>query len=501
MGRLACVWVPVFSAAAVERCEPDLVERPLAVVRGTPPARRVVEANEAAREQGVAPGMTETEARARCPGLVSRPWSEDHVRSAHLALLEALYAVSPRVEDAGPGLAYIDTTGLDRLWGGIQALGEQLLAQARAVGLRARVGIAGSRVAARVAARLPRAGAAGRVILVPEGREAETLAAAPIDVLDLPAELAATLARWGLGTLGAVAAVPRRELARRLGPAGLRLHDLARGIDREPFQPWTPPPFWVEAQGLEWELGDLEALTAVLRLLLARLAARLRAAHVEADQLTVELALVSGDRYATTFGLAYPTSDVETLLRLARRAVEAAPPAAPVTGVAVTVRPVRARAGQGELGRPALPAHRDLATVLARLQELVGPDRCGAPVLVDSHRPDAVALESFLLAERAEPGAPGASPAPPEGPRLVLRRFRPPRPVEVTTLDERPVEVREGDAVLRVVTGAGPWRVSGEWWDAHAWGRDEWDVLLSDGRLCRLARDSARGWLLDGVYD
>ncbi len=52
-------------------CEPTLAERPLAVVRGAPPVTRVVEANAAAREAGVAPGMTESEARARCPHLVS----------------------------------------------------------------------------------------------------------------------------------------------------------------------------------------------------------------------------------------------------------------------------------------------------------------------------------------------------------------------------------------------------------------------------------------------
>jgi hypothetical protein len=34
------------------------------------------------------------------------------------------------------------------------------------------------------------------------------------------------------------------------------------------------------------------------------------------------------------------------------------------------------------------------------------------------------------------------------------------------------------------------------------WDRDEWDVALSDGSVCRLfqARDTAR-WFLDGVVD
>ena len=49
---------------------------------------------------------------------------------------------------------------------------------------------------------------------------------------------------------------------------------------------------------------------------------------------------------------------------------------------------------------------------------------------------------------------------------------------------------------------AGPWRLSGDWWDKDGWVRDEWDVALADGTLCRLAHDLRTGaWLLDAIYD
>ena len=49
---------------------------------------------------------------------------------------------------------------------------------------------------------------------------------------------------------------------------------------------------------------------------------------------------------------------------------------------------------------------------------------------------------------------------------------------------------------------AGPWRLSGDWWDIDGWVRDEWDVALADGTLCRLAHDLRTGaWLLDAIYD
>jgi len=257
VSRFGCVLVEHFDAAAAERCEAALRERPLAILsarvdgpnvgrEGAPTAKiqTILEANAEAREQGVRPGMTETEARARCPRLVTRPWVEEYVLAARDALLEAALAVSPRIEDGGAGLVYVDTVGLERLIGDPASIGRRLVHQARAVGLTARVGLAVSRTAARVAA----ARATGAVTVIPPGRERAALARAPLAALDLAPDLVATLTRWGVRTLGELAALPRDGLAMRLGPAGLRAHDQALGVDRDPFRPWTPPPFWEEAQ-------------------------------------------------------------------------------------------------------------------------------------------------------------------------------------------------------------------------------------------------------------
>jgi protein ImuB len=49
---------------------------------------------------------------------------------------------------------------------------------------------------------------------------------------------------------------------------------------------------------------------------------------------------------------------------------------------------------------------------------------------------------------------------------------------------------------------SGPWRTSGAWWaDAH-WNRDEWDVALEDGTVCRIFQDrDSGGWFVEGIYD
>jgi protein ImuB len=511
-----CVLVEYFDTAAVERCEPALRERPLAVLttRGdrptdegahasaakraggpTPTVVMVVEANVLARAQGVRPGMTETVARARCPALVTRPSIEADIVSARHALLEAALAVSPRIEDAGAGLVYVDTVGLQRLVGDPAAIGRRLVGQARAVGLIARVGLAASRTAARVAA----ASASSPVTVIPHGRERAMLASAPLTTLELSPDLAATLARWGVRTVGELAALPREGLATRLGAVGLRAHDLAFGLDHEPFRPWTPPAFWEEAQGLEWEIDSLGALALVLETVLERLCRRLAAVGLAADALEIRLGLASGGHHAREVSLAYPVSEVKPMLTLVVLDLEAQPPQSAVTRVAVSAHPIRTQPGQGGLWQPPAPAARDLVAVLARLAALVGADNLGSPVLVDSHRPDAFTMRAF---------SPPAEPEPLDrrrwwrdqarGHRLALRRVRPARRVEVEAAGEQPTRV----GAHRVLACAGPWQASGEWWDAEAWAREEWDVVLVDGALCRVVRDRLTGhWYLDALYD
>jgi protein ImuB len=185
---------------------------------------------------------------------------------------------------------------------------------------------------------------------------------------------------------------------------------------------------------------------------------------------------------------------------------------------------------QEHLTDRARPAPRDLAGTLARVEALVGPDRVGTPVLLDSHRPDPVRMEAFhmnlvrsprpssgsvtSLRPDALPSGPARRPAlaamapetsspesgPPGRPGLAVRRLRPPVPARVRLVGGRPVHLASARLGGAIVASAGPWRTSGEWWGDRPFLRDEWDVELADGTLCRLAHDG-RGWALDAVYD
>jgi len=508
VSRMACVRVEAFAAAALERCEPALREQPLAVVTGAPPATRVIDANARARGEGVRSGLGDAEAIVRCPGLVRRPASAEAEAAARHALLDACLAVSPRLEDDAAGVVHVDLGGLGRLFASDAEIGSRLRRQARAVGLEAHVGIAASRAAAAVATRI-----GPPVHVLPPEIERAALAAVPLATLEWPEALAATFARWGLTTLGELAALPRAGIGARLGRAGLAAHDLAAGIDRAPFRVWTPPPFWEEAQGLEWEITTLPTLVPVLQRVLDRLCARMTAAQLLVDALEMRLGLASGGHHMRSMALPAPLGDPGAILALLALEIETHPPGAAVVAVALSARVVPQRAAPGGLWHPPPPAPRDLAAVLSRLALLVGSANVGAPVVVDSHRPDDYTLAPFGgdagegAAPPARPGdveprAPASPSETPAGP-LALRRLRPPRPVEVDTRDARPLHVRDALGLdAHVETCAGPWRLSGHWWDTDAWARDEWDVELSDGTVWRLANDRLTGhWFLDALYD
>jgi len=81
-----------------------------------------------------------------------------------------------------------------------------------------------------------------------------------------------------------------------------------------------------------------------------------------------------------------------------------------------------------------------------------------------------------------------------------LRVFRPPRAARVTVEDGQPSHVLAEGVRGRILSLAGPWRTSGDWWTAEPWSRDEWDVALSDGALYRICC-SPRGWFVEGSYD
>jgi protein ImuB len=349
-----------------------------------------------------------------------------------------------------------------------------------------------------------------------------------------------TFARWGVRTLGDLATLPPGQLSARLGQPGVRLQRLARGEDTGPLVPLVPEETFEAHLDLEWPIEGLEPLSFVLGRLLDPVCAHLERRGRAAAVLTTTLRLVSRDTHVRSLQLPAAIRDPRVLRTLALLDLESHPPGAGIDAVTVRVDPTPGRVLQFSLLERALPAPEQLSTLVARLTALMGQDRCGSARMLDTHRPGAFAMAPFAVehtAPAADPsaGTPACSSEPCEGRAVAsvavapaMRRFRHPLPIRVQLEGSRPIRVaadRTGIPVGRVEMAAGPWRSSGDWWAiatsvangpanhasappgdtaarTQAWNRDEWDVALDDGTLCRIYRDrDRRGWFMEGVMD
>lgn len=520
MPWIACLAVPLFPLAARLRSEPELLEEAVVLVEGDGDTARVVAATRRGRRAGVEPGHTLSQARALLPGLTVRARDPECERAARAALLEAAGTLSPRLEDGGGGVVYADADGLERHFrgaggeGGWQhALGQALVEAAEAVGLPVRVGVAASRLAARVAADQPGSPTPGSPTVVPAGGETAFLAPLPLSRLAPDPAVADTLERWGLTTVGDLAALPAAEVASRLGRAGEELHAVARGRDPRPLVPRPPPASFREGMTLEWPLVNLEPFLFVGRAALERLTARLEARGLACQRLETSLRLEPDGVHERALDLPAPTRDVKTLLTLLKLDLEAHPPGAPVAGFTLVAHPDRAREAQLSLFGPEALSPDRLATTLAKLFALLGPERVGSPRTADGHRPERYGLAPY---EPPPPPDAPAGPEPPERPPgghglLAVRVLRPPVPLEVLVEGERPrsVATPAGEETEkrprirgRVRVACGPWGLEETWWKEEPVERDYWDVELSSGGLYRIYRDRTAGdWFADGVYD
>ena len=325
--------------------------------------------------------------------------------------------------------------------------------------------------------------------------ERSFLSPLPLALVDPPPDLAAILEGWGIRTLGALTALPKPEVGRRLGQAGIDLWERAAGETDRPIEPCAAGETFEAAMDLENEIETLEPLLFILRRFVDRLALQLVNAGVVAAELALELDLVDGTGYRRGFRLPEPTGDPDILFRALHTHLETLHTDSAIKGVWLAITPTRPLVRQHGLFDTGLRDPHGFAETLARLEAVVGADRVGTPRLETTHRPDAFVLEKPI-------DVVGPLPAPPILPPLglPLRRFRPSVEAHVTTDPQGPASVQ-----CSIVSGAvkrrrGPWRRSGEWWKPERWAAEEWDVELERGGLFRLTRRAVQWWV-EGMYD
>lgn len=522
----------------------------------------VIACDAEARARGVRQGDALVQARAACAALQAVPADDAQDRAALEGLAEALLALAPAVEVAGPDVLLLDAGGASILARGGEedpeaALAARAVALAADLGLRCRAAVASGRAPARALARY-----APVASPVAPGGAAAALSALPISALELSQPISERLAALGLRRVGDLAQLPAETLAHRFGAAGLAAWRLAQGDDPSPLVPHVPERLPQERLELEAPVESSEPLLFGLKRLCDRAAARLAGRDLGATRLALELRLDPRGEERLEISLAAPTSAASRWLLVLRERLGVLRLPAAVS--AATLRVAEAAPARGEqlaIGdRPEQLAA--LEAVLARLAARLGDEALFAAQPVDRHRPEAAYEPRAFAGERRgtseqaaphdpSPGHPrraprmrgvggagrrsvgergarapqpltsssveagrrkrargkGRRPDPSEAEVPASALIRPtrllPRPQQLIALGEggRLTALRIGGRTLRVVALSPAERLAGEWWN-DPFDRDYHRARIEGLGDCWIFRDAGDGRLwLHGFFD
>jgi protein ImuB len=464
----AAIHIPEFPVVAWLRSDSGVRLRAQAVIEGTAPLQRVVSINRAAKAQGVSRGISKVQAEATGPLLFRNRCIEEETAAFQVAL-EVAERFSPRIQAlAEPSNQYaqahklsvsllLDRTGTETLFGSAEQYAQRLKAELGVANFPCSIAACQNAEASLLLAR-----SHSGVTAVQANDVAKRLAPLPLSLLPCDATTLTVFTRWGVRTLGELAALPEASLISRIGQQARRLQRLARGVEDHLLVPEEPDLILSETASLDTPLFLLDSLLFVMSPMLERMMRRATEHAYALRSLTLALQLEKADPY-------------ERHIR---------PAIAPQTA-------------QRGLFQAQFPEPDKLEILLARLRSIAGEQNVGAPELKNSHRDDEVTMAAFCPSvipgdfSRVKPSC------------LALRRFRPSQPIRVTLKNGIPSLLFWQGQRVELAEVKGPWQSSGYWWDGRTWETDEWDVIaLQPLYALRLRYECGpKSWAVVGVYD
>ena len=286
--RIMHIDLDAFFVSVEQVLNPALKGKPV-VVGGKPDRRGVVAAaSYEARAYGVHSAMPLLTASRLCPQAIFIEGNYQRYREASQKFMAILADFSPYLEPLGIDEAYLDATGFESLHGSIPDMAKKIKRRVNdELGICASIGIAGSKVVAKVASDFSKPDG---LLEVPPGGERSFLAPLPVDRLPgIGKKSQQVLKKLGVSTIGQLAALPAGALKSHFGAYGKLMHDHASGIDDRKVE----PPAAAKSIGRETtfarDTGDVEMVQATLRYLSERVGSELRQKGMLAKCVTLKL--------------------------------------------------------------------------------------------------------------------------------------------------------------------------------------------------------------------
>lgn len=515
---------------------------------------RVIHADPAAREAGVAVGMRRRAAQAACPDARVIETDRENESSLFELVAAAVDTVAAGVDVLRPGVLLMSAPGAARHAGGEAALAEQIVdAVAELTGWDCSVGIADGPFAALLAAR------PGRIVR--PGRSADYLAPHPVAALrhapvgpgwghrdqaapsarekrlDLT-ETVDLLQRLGITTLGELAALPRASVTDRFGPDIGLLHLLSQGLEPAPPAAHRPDQPIEVVRALETPLVRTDQAAFVARPMAEELQTMLVERGLICTRLRILARTESGDEMERTWRHDGALSVADVVDRIRWQCdgwITSARLGGARTGAIVRLglHPLQlmpAGEGAAALWGSAGEATQRAARAFARAQGLAGEQAVLVPAPTGGRL---LAEEVRLVPWRAEKPTHREGPWPGSLPRPVpttVFRSRPPvrlcdasgAPVVVTArglLSSAPARLvvpRDGTEVLRSTTLApgtelavrscgAPTVLDERWWGADGHRAARLQLVVqgtdTDGGTALVLLSSEGSWAVEGIYD
>ncbi|GAA4751486.1 DNA polymerase Y family protein [Sphingomonas daechungensis] len=456
----------------------------------------------AAAERGARAGSRLTDARAIDPVLIAVPADPagDEVLVERLARWAGRW--SPLVEVDGPSALRLDVTGVAHLFGGERRLVADVQTRFAVAGLSTRVAMAPTAAAAWALAHY---GDAAAVIC---GKDTGAkLADLPVAALRLPPEATRTLERLGLKTVGTLAGIERRSLARRFREADNPVDALDRALGRKP-EPLTAVPSHRPPRALlklEEPATHPEAPSQALERLIPDLVQQLQRRHLGARRLSLIGFRVDGSIGVASVATSIPSREPKHLQRLIADKAAALDPGFGFDAFALEASWAEALSSAQDslVGEPS--SEREVARLVDRLSVKLGPDKVRRPQPHESHLPERASGWRPAL-EKAEPVGPAPASARPQ--RMLDR----PEAIAVVyaTPEGVPRRFVWRRAVHDIARVEGPERIAPEWWRERSTARlrDYYRVEDQSGRRYWIYREGVIGdgrgglpeWYMHGLF-
>ncbi len=473
-------------------------------------ALRLSALNARAESLGLKPGMPLADARAMYPQIKVEHTDDTADQNLLEAITDWCSRYTPLTGLNAPDGMMLDITGCAHLFGGEEAMRQDMTRRLRTQGFTARAAIAGTVGAAWGFARY------GKPTVVAVAALRETLLPLPLAALRLDADKVDALIRVGLKKIADIVDRPRAPLAARFGAILLRRFDQAFGVLEEPITPRLPLPPYIAERCFAEPVTQEASVLQTIEHLAGDLARRMEERGDGARALQVTLYRVDGAVRRLSVATSKPQRDTRALCRLFRERfsslTDELDPGYGFDVVRLSVTTAeKTEAAQKDIVSSATGSD-DIAHLIDRLGVRFGTRRVMRFAPQETHIPE-FAVINVPARENLPTAAQSESPQQDtDGPARPLRLFEKPEEIDAIAEvpDGPPAQFRWRRVLHEITHAEGPERIAMEWWrddKGRTLTRDYFRIEDNHGHRFWLYREGLFGhetkpprWFVHGLF-